>query len=226
MDLANCKLCNRSGLFLSVSKEGLCKTCLVETKFETSQRARIINESLEIVQKSKNIDTILSRLDTIILHAHPLLRYEEKGIDIFPTLPSQLIKQSRKMKEDFIIKHLMESLELIQSKHKISNNLKKTVEGLSKVLLKIQDFKSKVGPYPSLIEFEEKVNSLLREGQLKIYTDKAQKYEFKGQKKKALDAYYEGLYYLMHDNIDDAMQSQSISEIKNKIIELGGEIIL
>jgi len=54
--------------------------------------------------------------------------------------------------------------------------------------------------------------------------DKAKKYEFKGNNKKALDFYYESLYFLKTDNIDDEVQKEQINEIENKIKSLGGEV--
>ena len=48
----------------------------------------------------------------------------------------------------------------------------------------------------------------------------AKKAEFKNQRKKALDKYYEALYFLKNDEIDDSLQQDHISMIESKIKEL------
>ena len=58
--------------------------------------------------------------------------------------------------------------------------------------------------------------------QLNAYLDEAKKAEFKGQRKKALDRYYDALYFLKHDEIEDALQQEHLSAIEAKINELGG----
>ncbi len=47
---------------------------------------------------------------------------------------------------------------------------------------------------------------------------------FKGQKKRACEAYLDALYLLRKDSIPDDQQRTQILEIESKIKELGGEV--
>ncbi len=67
---------------------------------------------------------------------------------------------------------------------------------------------------------EAKLRKVIQEIQLSSYLNDAKKAEFKGDKKKALDKYYEALYFLQHDEIDDALQTNEIEDIEAKIKEL------
>jgi hypothetical protein len=54
------------------------------------------------------------------------------------------------------------------------------------------------------------------------YMEKAEKAEFKGQQKKALEQYYEALYYLKHNEVDDVLKAEHIAGLEQKIRSLDG----
>ena len=74
--MAQCVNCKKSGFFLSVNSKGLCTNCENHFKFEINQKLRIVKESYNIVTKSKNIDTIISRCDLAIHHLNELSVYD------------------------------------------------------------------------------------------------------------------------------------------------------
>ena len=59
---------------------------------------------------------------------------------------------------------------------------------------------------------------------LGVEIERAEKLAFKGQKKRACDAYLDALYLLRKDSIPDDQQRTQIIEIESKIKELGGEV--
>lgn len=59
---------------------------------------------------------------------------------------------------------------------------------------------------------------------LAVELEKAEKAEFKGQNKKALDAYLEALFVLRKDKIPDTEQAHEVDMIEGKIANLGGDI--
>jgi len=89
--MAQCKMCGRKGFLLSVSANGLCKSCDQIVVMDVQQRGRIINDCMKLIDKSKNIKTRLSRCDLLIEHAQALLEYEHKGIPTVNPSPSQLL---------------------------------------------------------------------------------------------------------------------------------------
>ena len=52
----------------------------------------------------------------------------------------------------------------------------------------------------------------------------ARKAEFKGDKKKALDRYYDAVYFLRRDDVKDSLEEDIIGEIELKVKELGGSL--
>lgn len=88
------------------------------------------------------------------------------------------------------------------------------------MLLKLRDHKDKLTNKNFLEDLERQIISTLHNVQLEGYLDAAKRADFKGQKKKALDQYYEALYFLKHDEIEDSLQMEHISTIEAKIEEL------
>ena len=89
--MAQCKMCERKGIFLSVSENGLCKSCESIVVMDIQQRVRIINDCIKLVNESKNMSTQLSRYDLLREHAQVLLNYEHKGIPTISPSPSQFL---------------------------------------------------------------------------------------------------------------------------------------
>ncbi len=59
--MAKCKYCGRSGLMLSVTREGLCKGCAPIVVMDVQQRVRIMKDSLELIEKSARLEIRLSK---------------------------------------------------------------------------------------------------------------------------------------------------------------------
>jgi hypothetical protein len=58
-----------------------------------------------------------------------------------------------------------------------------------------------------LNNLENRIKAYTHKIQIKSFLDEADKAEFIGNMKKALDQYQEGLYFLKKDNIDDTQKS-------------------
>jgi len=222
--MGQCKWCNRSGWFLSLNSSGLCNNCSPLVNLEASQRIRIINDSLKILSESKNLDTKLSRLNVLLEHANALLKYEQRGIPISDPLPSYFISKFGNMCDQIIADSLKDEVNMASSKAAVAVSTTTKVNMLSKVLLKIREYKARSSNPSLLDQLERQVQTEIQRYQLDGYLDSAKKAEFKGQKKKALDQYYEALYLLRHDEVDDSLQKGQITFIENKISELGGSL--
>lgn len=222
--MGQCRWCNRSGWFLSLSSSGLCNNCSPVVNLEASQRIRIINDSIKILSESRNLDTKLSRLSVLLEHANALLKYEQRGISISNPPPSHFINKFGNMCDQIIADSLGAETTIASSKAAVAVSTSTKVNTLSKVLLRIREYKARTSNPSSLNHLERQVQTEIQRYQLDGYLDSANKAEFKGQKKKALDQYYEALYLLRHDEVDDSLQKERITFIENKISELGGSL--
>lgn len=91
--MGQCKYCGKRGFFLSVDKDGLCRNCAPALLMRVQESIRVIKESEAIINKSKNIDTRISRCDTILIHLEGLIELEMKGIPTLNISPSKLLRQ-------------------------------------------------------------------------------------------------------------------------------------
>ena len=91
--MGQCKYCGKKGFFLSIDKDGLCRNCAPVLLLQVQQSIRVIKESEEIINKSKNMDTRISRCDTILIHLKRLIELERKGIPTLNIPPSKLFEQ-------------------------------------------------------------------------------------------------------------------------------------
>lgn len=218
--MAKCKYCGRSGLFLSVSREGLCRSCQPIVVMDVKQRGRIINDSMRLIEESKKLDTQISRCDLLLEHATELAEYEKRGIPSIKPPPSALLQGYRQIRDELILAGLDAAIQTAQAKADIATTTKSKINHLSKALLKVREYKTKSSDPTALHVLETELVSLIDQTELDGYLEKARKAEFKGRRKQALDQYYEALYFLKHDEIDDSLQSDHISAIEAKIAEL------
>ena len=223
--MAQCKYCGRSGWFLTITTNGLCNNCNPIVVMDVAQRVRIINNSVKLVEESKKLDIRLSRCDLIVEHASALMKYEQLGIPTVEPLPSASVQEYQLMHDQIIVDGLTSEFEGARSKAEVVPSVTTKVNLLSKALLKVREYKPKANNPSILDSLEQQISQLIRDTQLAGYLDAARKAEFKGQKKKALDQYYEALYFLKHDDIDDSLQQEHINLIESKIAELGGSAI-
>jgi len=87
--MAKCRFCGNHGLFLSVNKYGLCEKCASFVNLDISNRCRILTDSINIIQSTKNADTFLGRIDDAKSSLSKLIEYENMGIVITDKKPSE-----------------------------------------------------------------------------------------------------------------------------------------
>jgi len=218
--MATCKYCGKSGFFVSVGVDGLCSQCTYIITPVVERNLKVINESIELIRKSKNFKTRLSRCDLILEIAEKLMKYENKGILVITPTPSEFISVYSDMRDKIILENLKLDTDKAEAKINIASTPKAKVSELDKVLIKIQEYKKEIKDETHINKIEKEINKIKHETQLNAYLEAAKKAVFKGQNKKALDQYQEALYFLKNDNIDDDLQKEHIQTINKKITEL------
>lgn len=220
--MAQCKLCDCSGWFLSLSDHALCQRCEGLFQLDLHQRVRIIKDSQKIIETSRNLATKLSRIEVAISHLKALLDYERRGINTILPPPSEAIRNYESRREEDLAHHAALVHDEAVAKAKVGGNSRSTITALSKGLLKLRAL-ARYNP-SNFTTLEQGLLDRIARETMSDYLDKARKAEFKGQKKKALEQYYEALYFLKHDKIDDRLQADHIKPLEEKIIALGGTL--
>lgn len=219
--MAHCKCCVHG---FPVNPDGLCEICAPIVQLDVSQSIRIIKDSLKLVNTSKKLDIQLSRCDVLLDHARALYQYEVLGIPSINPAPSYFLEVYKNKKDELILSALTDEVEKAKTKADLSSGVKSKLNHLSKTLFKVQEYKGRADN-PSILNVLEKVlRDLIHATQLNGFLEEAKKAEFKGQTKKALESYYDALYFLKNDDIEDSLQSEHMNKIEGKIAALGGNL--
>jgi hypothetical protein len=215
--MASCKWCKKSGIFLSVDNRGLCKKCAAAISFDLQQRSRVIASSLQIINDGKKFKTRYERCDLVLEHAYQLEKYEKSGISVSETLPSKLILDLDELKDELLNEEIESIAKASISRSEQAASIKGRISLYNKGILKLEDLKDFVGDYESISSAIEHLRKKSKEFQLNSFLENARKFEFKGQTKKAIDQYWEALYFLKNDEIDDRQQMDQIRDLEEKI---------
>jgi hypothetical protein len=221
--MAKCIHCSKSGFFLSVSSQGLCTDCNNRIVFDYQQKCRVITESVNICDKSKNIDTIISRMDLAIQLTNQLLSYDQ--YNLFECKFFKLLVELQNKKERYIVINLQLQYEEIAKKILTLNTVNAKVTQLNKYKLELDKYFYLLPTYQDqILKNADLIDQKIIHLRFTNLIEEAKKYQFKNNNKKALDKYYDALFLLKTDNIKDEIQLLEIKEVEDKIIELGGEL--
>ncbi len=221
--MAQCIWCGKKGLFLSIDRNKLCRNCQATISFDFQQRLRIIEDSQKLIEKSKNFNTRIGRIDTLLEHVQALKKYEDKNITTLTPPPSEIERACLEFRGELIFENIVEEIDKIMNKAKLGLSPKTKMGEANKALIKINERRREIQEKDKINMIEEKekeIKTFIHETQLNEFIEEAKKAEFKGKKAKALDKYQEALYFLQNDEIDDSLQKEKIAEIKAKISEL------
>jgi len=224
--MGQCVWCERKGFFLSVDFNKLCRNCQSIIYFDFKQRFRIIEDSKNLIEKSKNFKTRIHRIDTLLEHAQALKKYEEKNISTLEPPPSELEKYYKDLKNELIYENIIDEIDKIMNKATLALTAKTKMTEANKAILKIVEGRNELqdkDKIDSLNKKEKEIKNFIHETQLNEFLEEAKKADFKGQKSKALDKYQEALYFLQTDEVDDSLQKEKIDEIKSKISKLSNK---
>lgn len=158
--MATCKNCGKSGIFLSLNSQGLCNECESFIVPIIKNNVRIINESIELINKSNNYKTKLSRCDLILEISRRLLEYEKKNIPIIDPLPSKFISVYTKKRDDIILESLKADTDNVESKFETISLPIERIKEIDKLLIKIQDYKKEIKDTANIDKIEKELNRI------------------------------------------------------------------
>lgn len=222
--MATCKLCDNSGWFFKVDKDGLCRTCAPIWSSTVAQAVRVINESLEIARGTKSLGTLISRSRLAIEQCRTLRRYEQRGLTSTDPAPSQFLNHLEAEREKALLEWLDAEIIKVRAKSQAATTPAAKTRPFSKLLEAFTDIYAELDDVTKIETRELMIRHEMDALRLDIELDKAERLAFKGQRKRALDAYLDALYLLRKDSIPDNRQQAEVSRIESKIRELGGEV--
>ena len=224
--MARCGFCGKSGWFLRTSEEGLCDACAQAWSWETESNLRVIKESVNIASTTKKLDTMLSRFGVAEDACRQLLKYERRGIPSMNPPPTEAIEMIASERRSAVLGWIDRELFAARAKSEATTTPAGRTRGYSKLLENISTLYMQLDHTEEIRTAELSVRQELDAVRLKVELDRAGKLEFRGQKKRACDAYLDALYLLRGDSIPDDEQQAEIDRIEAKIVALGGEVPL
>lgn len=217
--VAQCKYCGKKGLFLRVNNIGLCDRCNGPVMMSIQSIVRVIDESIDLIETSKNFKTRLSRIDvTIKNHQTLYTEYWCRGIQIFNKNPLLAINELNHKRKLIIEDEIYNLVEKHLDKAKRAATLNTKLSNGHKALDELLKFKQEFDYEDKVLE--SKIHVFLHKTQYDELVLKAEKEEFKGNSKKAIDQYQEALFFLKNDGIPDNEQAELIAELESRISRL------
>ena len=118
--MARCKYCDKGGFFSFVSSDGLCKKCAPQIEKRVRRYAQIMEESWDIIEKSKSLKTKLGRYNTILQQCCHLQHYEDLDIKTINPSPDEIFKDTEKERDeclkDFIRNEMIKDVRKLSHK--------------------------------------------------------------------------------------------------------------
>jgi tetratricopeptide (TPR) repeat protein len=218
--MAKCRYCGRSGWFMSVTENGLCTSCNPIIVRDIVQRKKDIAKQAKAVNLPGKFENKVHGCDAVIRHLKVLADYERRGIPIRDLSPSSFLQEYHQARERILADGLEKLVSDGLARAEVARTVAAKIIQASRALIRLRDFSDQGARRGHLETLERKLKDFVHTTQLNAYLENANKAEFKGQYKKALDQFREALYFLKHDEIDDKLQAAHIGEIEKKIAEL------
>ncbi len=215
--MAQCSYCKHKSIFLGIDQHGLCKKCRPVVIAIISRHLDIIEESFGIVENTKNFKTKMGRLDTIEKSFNILQHeYITKGITINNFDSNEIInyiEEVHELRAIAVEEEVIKQTQKHMDKAKLVKTATSKVNNANKALLVLKQFQDDYG-YANPYKLEE-IGLFIFESQLNEIRTKAEKEEFKGNNKKALDLYLDALFFIKNENVKG--QEAVIKNINDKV---------
>lgn len=218
--MANCKWCGCSGEVLDVTEDGLCSACEPVVSMEINNRLRMINRCKKLIGESEKLDERLSECDNLVEHAEALVEYEKREIPTIEPSASELVRTYREGRDELIVKGAEREAESALAAAEVFADADTKVIQLSKMLLKIQEYKTRLGKAGRLDDLEKRMADLTHQTQLTGYLEEAREANIKGRHRRALELYNSALHFLESEVVSEALRQDNLPAVEAKIAEL------
>lgn len=218
--MPQCASCKRSGILIALNRNNVCRDCAPQVGFEIQDLIRQANLCLDRASSSAKGSQAVAWMSQHIETVRKLADLNARGIDTGVRNLDKQISDALLERDRALIRMSKEAVDKAVTKVETSASAKSKATALSSAIVKIVENKNLLTKAGGLDALERETRERLRQVQLDGFLEAAQKAEFMGQMKKALDQLREALYFIKTDQVDDAQQSGVIQVIQAKIDEL------
>jgi len=212
-------------IFSNLNKDKRRQTLLKKAYFEEYQsHVRVYNDSLELINKTKNIETLKSRYEVINDQIVEMKRIEDMGFNFGDRSANEIKENLPRFINDRIVEMAEYEFSEIYQKKDAYSSIKLAINALNKVQLKLIDYRNSLmegssynNSYKSIDNNINKIKEEVLIGQIKEFIDKAEKEAFKGNANKANDLYIDALFILKKADFSNETIAKIRKEIELKI---------
>ena len=207
------------GLAVFVAKDSIPG----EYKREVLRALEIINESVRIIEKSKNWETKKSRIGVIIQMYERLIERFGKYAEADDY--RKMLALAQEEQKDIHLNAVKVQVQDCLKKAQNASSVPVKVNACDKALNIIDQAEGDhFVPSEMRSELRDVVKLARAQFTVEADLDKAAKFEFKGQTDKAIDAYKEALWKFLNTDIDESKQAEGIETLKVTIERLQAKI--
>ncbi len=198
--MAQCRYCQQSGIFLRVDAHGVCPACARIVYPMIQAYNRVILESLDIIQTSKNAEVIASHRDLMLEKlAHLEVTLEQKGIPVYDRPVAEMKRLALEGADERILQLLEEEARKTHAKAAAATSSEEKTALYTRFWDTLVELEFLMHDPSPLLPFKEQLAFKIREHRIDALIEQAEKAEFKEQWEEALALYQEALYELMND---------------------------
>ena len=222
--MATCKYCQKSGWRLIMSSDGLCIACERPVRQSINSHIRVLQSSLKTAGLTKSLNTMLSRFEAAMNSCRELIPYERKGIPTTETVPSSLLGMIENDRRVAARRWIENEIAVAHKKSAAAQTPAARIRPYTKILEHITVISAAVPGNSGLEGKEFDIRQRIDRTRLSSEIECAKKFAFKGQTKRACDAYLDALFIIRTNSIPDHELEANAAKIEAKIRELGGEV--
>ena len=217
--MRTCKWCNKSGWFLSLSKDGYCQSCEAEVKSNIIHATQVLNESMRLMKRGKDLDLRLSKAKVAIQKLRELLPYYQKGLVKLKPSPQEWVtrihSEERKMANQHIGTLLKDAIRRAQQVQN-ADQRSSVFELVEEAIQKYGDHLGKANKMRWLSRIESEMGYLIKD--LENAMQKTSERDI------ALAQYKETLDMIKAEFSGSREQIMEIRRIEKLIRDLGGDV--
>lgn len=220
--MATCPLCARRGLFLKLTGHRVCSACDPEVHVGVRRLVDQVRQGLTALAGQALPEKKLVMLDRAVAAAEAMSRYERAGVRTqVPNVAKTLLTLLKR--RDHLLDRMAEEIaEKTAAKAQRSHHETRQYLLLSG-LCAIKELSAQTTEKGLLDAHEQSLRRQAQTAQLAYFLKVGLAAERSGTRKAqklALSTYREALYFLRHDDVDDALQKEHLDWLESRIAEL------
>ena len=223
--MAKCKVCGKKGLFLKLYEKTACGDCHAEWQRAREEEPQRLADALARVDSDIELKDRVTAADRARKSAERLAPFEAAGLATDIDVSAAATAQRMRDFPGAAMGELVASeLPSARARSQAAKTREAVMEPFQTLLTRLYELQPFIEDENAFERYAQQVREYLDGVDLEAAIKAAEMEEFKGNRPRAVELYLEALFLARKDAIDDGDQSSTIDTLRDKIINLGGEL--